>query len=356
MNPMSRRLFIRRAAQLGALAAGGTLLAACSSGDEDTGSPAGGDSGFGALTYQLSWLFISEWSGQYIADQDGFWVDEGFTGVTLVPGGSNAGAPETAITQGNAFAAVSVFDLTAPAILQGAPVKCIGVMYQKSPSCVLSLADAPINTPEELIGRTIGVSAGNFGTYQAFLAANGIAEGEVNRVPVENDPLPLTTGTVDAWFGYYYNEPALLEAQGYATTAFLLSDFNYPLSGNPIIVTQESIDSDRERVKAFLRGDIRGQLANIADPRRGAELTTSTYGQDLGLDTDEQETENRASIELMQSDDTGANGLYTMTDELIEANLATLASGGNDLTADQLFDFSLLQEVYEEDPSLLPGT
>jgi ABC-type nitrate/sulfonate/bicarbonate transport system substrate-binding protein len=350
---MNRRLFLTRAAQLGAVAAGGALLAACSSGDDDTSAAASGSgAGLGTLNYQLSWLFISEWSGQYLADQNGYWADEGFSSVALKPGGSNAGAPETAITQGNAFAAVSVFDLTAPAILQGAPVKCIGVMYQRSPSCIMSMAEAPINDPQGLVGKTIGVSAGNLGTYQAFLAANDIPEDAVTRVPVENDPLPLTTGTVDAWFGYYYNEPSLLEVQGYQTTAFLLSDFGYPLSGNPIIVAQDSIDNDREKVKAFLRGDIRGQLANIADPRRGAELTTGTYGKDLGLDTAEQETENRASIELIQSADTTANGLYTMTDELVQANLETLAAGGNKLAADELFDLSLLQEVYDEDPSL----
>jgi hypothetical protein len=54
-----------------------------------------------------------------------------------------------------------------------------------------------------------------------------------------------------------------------------------------------------------------------------------------------------------------ANGLFTVTvtviDALVEENVTTLRNGGLDLAADQLFDLSLLKEVYIEDPSLLPA-
>jgi hypothetical protein len=37
---------------------------------------------------------------------------------------------------------------------------------------------------------------------------------------------------------------------------------------------------------------------------------------------------------------------------MIELNLATLRSAGYEITADQLFDMSLLKEVYDEHPEL----
>jgi hypothetical protein len=42
----------------------------------------------------------------------------------------------------------------------------------------------------------------------------------------------------------------------------------------------------------------------------------------------------------------------TMTDELMAENIETLGIAGIDLSAEQLFDLSLLGEVYEENPEL----
>jgi hypothetical protein len=55
---------------------------------------------------------------------------------------------------------------------------------------------------------------------------------------------------------------------------------------------------------------------------------------------------------LVQTDETRANGLFTISDAMIALNLATLKASGYDITADQLFDMSLLKEVYEENPEL----
>jgi hypothetical protein len=55
---------------------------------------------------------------------------------------------------------------------------------------------------------------------------------------------------------------------------------------------------------------------------------------------------------LVQTDETRANGLFTISDAMIAQNIATLKAAGFDITADQLFDMSLLAEVYEENPEL----
>jgi hypothetical protein len=55
---------------------------------------------------------------------------------------------------------------------------------------------------------------------------------------------------------------------------------------------------------------------------------------------------------LILTDDTRANGIFTVTDELLEGTIESLALGDIDITAEQLFDLSLLEEVYEENPEL----
>ncbi len=44
-----------------------------------------------------------------------------------------------------------------------------------------------------------------------------------------------------------------------------------------------------------------------------------------------------------------------MTDELIEENIKALEQMGTSIKADDLFDLSLLKEVYEENPDLITG-
>ena len=45
-------------------------------------------------------------------------------------------------------------------------------------------------------------------------------------------------------------------------------------------------------------------------------------------------------------------GEDTISDELLEANLTSLAGAGVDVEADDVFDLSLLDELYEDKPDL----
>ena len=59
--------------------------------------------------------------------------------------------------------------------------------------------------------------------------------------------------------------------------------------------------------------------------------------------------------ELISTPETDENGLLTISDELQEQSVASLALTGIELDADELFDTTLIDEVYEEHPELLEG-
>jgi len=81
-------------------------------------------------------------------------------------------------------------------------------------------------------------------------------------------------------------------------------------------------------------------------------LVVSKYGKDLKLDVPEQTLESKAQNELIVSDDTKANGIFTVTDELLAESMATLKLAGVDIAQDKLFDMSLIDEVYKDNPEL----
>jgi ABC-type nitrate/sulfonate/bicarbonate transport system substrate-binding protein len=346
---LDRRTLLSRgltgAAGLAALGGAGALLQGCRGDSSSSGS------GRGTIDFQLPRPKSVEFAGQYLADTRGYYRAEGFSGVNLLPGGRTV-QQDSIVASRTAFIGISAPDVTGSAIKQGAPIVAIGALYQKSPFCVVSLASNPIRTPQDMIGRKVGVRADDDRVWNAFLEANDLDPSKIEKVPAQVDPRPLVTGEVDGRLSYVTDEPNLLEVKGVETVNFLLDDHRYPLVSQIYVVHTETLARERDKLKALLRADIRGWHDSIEEPEAGAELAAEVYGRDLQLTVDEQALGSRDQNTLIVTDDTKANGLMTVTPELVEASIATLARAGLQIDAEKLFDLSLIEEVYRETPDL----
>lgn len=346
---VDRKAFLARAARTTAgLAALGSVPGALA---RAASAKTGGES-LGTLAVQLGWLKNVEWAGEYLADSNGYYTAAGFSSVTLLPGGPTAPPIESVVSSGKALTGIGSPASTAAAILHGAKLKIVGVQYQRSPYCIVSLADKPIRSPQAMIGKRVGVPQSNQPTWFAFLAANGIAANRVKTVTVGFNPSVLPNHQVDALLAFITNEPIALKAQGVDTHAFLLSDFKFPLVNNNYIATTDALTNRRDQVKAMLKAEIRGWKASLANPVKAADLAVHTYGTDLGLKLSEQVQQSKVQNTLITSADTKKNGLFTMTDALIAKNIELLKLSKVTIGASRLFDFSALHEVYAENPSL----
>lgn len=349
---LDRRRFLRNGAiGAGALVGGSALLAAC--GDDKTTASTGksGSTDLGTLDFQLSWVKNAEFCGNYIADNKGYYKAAGFSKVNLIAGGPGV-SQEQSLAAGKAIVCTSGPDITAPAILKGIPLIAIGALFQKNPFCFVSRAEDPINTPAELKGKKIGVQDVNLPIWQAFLKANGLDIADMNTVPVQFNPEGLVTKEVDAWFSFVTNEPNSLKAQGHDVAVMMFADNGYPLVSQIYVAKTESVKKDRDKLKALLTADIKGWRDSIKDFKLGADLAVSIYGKDQKLDKTSTEQESESQNKLILSDDTKVNGIMTVTDELVSQTLKSLAFGGINITADKLFDFSILKEVYADHPEL----
>ncbi|MEV6277512.1 ABC transporter substrate-binding protein [Nocardia sp. NPDC051832] len=351
---LNRRSFLRYSALTGAALGGAGILAACGADAADTpgGSKPDG-SKHGSVAIQLSWIKNIEFAGEYFADQKGYFKEAGFGSVDLIAGGAAATSVEAGLDTGKVWLGLSAPQTTAPAILEGLPAKIVATTFQKNPFCIVSSAGKPIKSPQEMKGRRIGVQDTNQLIFAALLAANGMQPGDVTIVPAQYDPTPLANGEVDGWVSYVTNEPITLAAKGFANTNFLFADFNLPLVAETLTVKQSTIDSERDKLKAFLVAEIKGWKDAVANPAEAARLAVEIYGKDQKLDLAEQTKEATAQNDLVVSADTKANGLFTMTEQLVEQNIAALRSAKIDIKAEQLFDLSVLREVYAENPGLM---
>jgi ABC-type nitrate/sulfonate/bicarbonate transport system substrate-binding protein len=346
----------RRALRSAVVATAAVLaLGACGSDDgesETTASGEGGSSDLGDVTLQLSWIKNAEFSGEFLADSNGHYTDEGFGSVTMDPG---PGPIETLVATGDAdfglSNAVSVAQVIAE---EEAPLKIVGTKFQKNPFTILSLADGGnITTPQDLVGKKIGVQAGGNETlFDALLEVNDIDPADVTKVPVEYDPSPLVDGEVDGFLAYLTNESITVSSQGIEVANLPFADNGLPFVAESLFTTDQMIAEEPEKVKAFLAAEIRGWQDAVADPEAGAKLAVDEYGADLDLDLAKEVEQANVQDGLIVTPEVEANGLFTISDDLVDQNMATLEAAGIDVAAEDLFDLSLLSELLEERPEL----
>jgi ABC-type nitrate/sulfonate/bicarbonate transport system substrate-binding protein len=364
LDRLDRRSFLRwgmGSAGLALASSGGlsAFLAACSSSKNKT-TTAAGSSGtsaagssttvtpgkFGTLNFQLPWIKNVESAGEFIADTQGIYTQHGFSSVNLIAGGPTATPQETVIQTGRALMAISSLDATVAAIQKGFNLKVIGVEYQKNPFCIMSMASKPINTPQDMIGKRVGVQSDNSAVWAAFLKANNIDPAQVTKVAAGFDPTPFTQGAADGWFSFITNEPIAVEEKGIKTANMLLADHNYPEAGNVFIVSTDSLKNSRDKILATMRAEILAWKISLQDPTVGAQLAATKYGQ--GLTAAEQNLESKSQNALMATGDAMTHGLFYVTPDFQAANIHTVGLGGINVTANQVFDMSILDELYQD--------
>ena len=345
---MSSQNFSRRAvlggfgAGIGALALG--TLAGCS-----RTSPAG-PGALAPLTYQLSWTHSVQFGGTYMAQDYGLFDDHGLQ-VTLAAGGPNV-AGDASTVSGSALVNISAADGVARSNAEGADLVIVGAQYQKSAATILSLADAPIKGPEDLVGKKIGVASANNPALTAFLSLNGMTADQVEFVPSQYDPAVLTAGQVDGLYCFYNDLPVALAVQGVDAYSMLLADFGYNPMSQTYTVLRSSLEDEqiRDQIVRLLRADSQGWRLYQDDPLSAADLTVELY-PDAGLDLATQHKQAEVQLDIMFSETTDEFGFGWFTDDQVQENLELFDVLGIAGGSEQLWDRSLLEEVYRDGPA-----
>ncbi|CAN5293263.1 hypothetical protein BH11ACT2_BH11ACT2_03720 [soil metagenome] len=301
---------------------------------------------------QLSWIDNNQFAGEYMADHEKYFADAGIPKTTLVPGGSSATTAEAAITSGTALLGVGDLFTTANADAAGGDLKIIAATYQRNPFALISMTKDPIATPADLVGKTIAIPDVDDSLWKTFLAANNVDASKVKVVPYQFDSSILTSGQVDGILTYTTVGANLLKSEGHDAQEFLLADNGLPLVGDAIVTSAKALKEDRPTLTAALYAIIRGWYWSAAHPEDANHLTNSIYAAAQKYDDAPQLIAMKANVELLESPDTASNGLLTISDSLQQANVKVLNDSGIKVTAKDIFDTSLITEIYAAHPEL----
>ena len=362
MNPESPLPRHPRAIALAFAAATALLLAGCAAGGEPAGAE--GDVDHGEISVQYSWIKNEEFAGEFYAYEKGYYEDAGFSDVVGISG------PDTGVAKllsGTVQVALSDAASVGAAVAeQDAPLKIIGATFQKNPFTILSLADgANITTPQDLIGKKIGVQDSNASVFAALLNANGIDPADVEVVPVDFNPTPVMNGEVDGFMAYLTNEALTVELAGYDVTNLAYAENGVPYVAETFTVTDQYLAENEELLTDFLTAEIKGWTHVFQEPAADTvSLVEQYYNQaaeesEDGLESvfgalDPEKTMKGIEAQnlLISTDETEANGLFTISDELKQQTVDSLAAAGWDVSVEDLFDTTIIDGIYAENPEL----
>jgi ABC-type nitrate/sulfonate/bicarbonate transport system substrate-binding protein len=304
----------------------------------------------GRIAYQLGWVKNFQFAGEYIADYRKYFQRFGLQ-VDLWAGGPTL-SPVSMIMAGKALIGDTTPENVANANARGATLKIIGADYQRNLSGIISMAKTPLVTPQDLIGKKIGLQVNNVVNWHTFLKVNKMDPASIHVVPVQFDLSPLITGEVAGFFGEIDDDAVQLKTKGYDVHMLLFADYGFKMMNAVYIVRADALTDKLKRAQlvAFMKGASLGWQDAIDDPALAAKLTVEVYGQGNGLDLKGQEASSLATNDFMVSADTKAHGLFWMSPTLIAETIETLQAGGVKSSPD-MFTNEILEEAYRGKPS-----
>jgi ABC-type nitrate/sulfonate/bicarbonate transport system substrate-binding protein len=291
------------------------------------------------LTFQASWINDAEFTGYFVAADQGYYKAEGIE-LNYLPGGPDV-IPESALIAGKADVTLTTPDTTVSAIVdQGAKFKIIGAQYQKNPVGIVSLAKKPIKSPADLVGKTLAVPPVNVISVEAMLKLNKIDKDKVKIVPYEYDPTPLIKGEIDASLDFTTNVPFTIKQAGEDAVSFLIYDFGFTIYNDTVVVTEDTLKAKRKELVAWLRASRKGWTDNLADPKVWPPKFADSWYKGTGRTIENEIYFNTAQKPLIEH----PKGIFAMDAEGIQKNVDALNLIGIKATK-EMFDSSLLAEI-----------
>jgi len=210
------------------------------------------------VTVKLKWLHQSQFAGNYVAKEKGFYEKEGLN-VSLQAFDFEDPTIESVVNGNSDFGITSANQLFL-AKANGDPIKAIAVIYKISPDCAYSLAENNIMSPFDFVGKTIGIEPGVSGevAYKIMMNRLGIDRSNITEVYIGYDATELLNGSTDVSFGYITNEPNQAIEAGKEVNIILFAEYGVGTYADVIFAREDTLADRPELVTKFLKATIEG--------------------------------------------------------------------------------------------------
>jgi ABC-type nitrate/sulfonate/bicarbonate transport system substrate-binding protein len=210
------------------------------------------------INVALKWIHQSQFAGNYVAVEKGFYQIHGLN-VSLLPYNFKNSPIDLVSTNRATFGVASASEVML-ARSKGIPVKAVAVIYQINPVCAFSLKTSGIVRPQDFVGKKIGVERGVNVEYEyiAMMDNLNINRSTLTEVGIGFTALELLEGTVDVSTGYVTNEPYFVIEKGFDVNIIMVEDYGINMYADVLFTTDDLINTDPNLVKDFVQATIDG--------------------------------------------------------------------------------------------------
>ncbi len=247
------------------------LLAACGT---DKSNESKKDGELEKIQFVLDWTPNTNHTGLYVAQEKGFFEEQGLDVEIMLPG--EAGADQL-VAAGKAQFGISAQETITEARAQEIPVVSIAAILQHNTSGFASLKKAGIESPKDYEGKTYG--GWGAPVEQAVISSLMDKEqADINQVEIINmgnsDFFTAVERDIDFAWIYYAWTGIEAELRGIDLNMQYLKDFSDKLDYyTPVITTSEKMISDNpDTVRAFVKAVKQGYEFAIDNPDEAASM------------------------------------------------------------------------------------
>jgi NitT/TauT family transport system substrate-binding protein len=227
------------------------------------------------VTLTLDWVYQGPNSGFILAIEKGFYGEAGLD-VAVTAGKGSGNTTQLVASKATQFGFADGY-VAANGIARGMPLKSVASIYRRNPTALIVLATSSINSPKDLEGKAVAITAGStqFQEWPAFVKGAGIDGSKIKIINV--DPagviVALINGRVPAIAGYAMGHVPEIEIRGKKQVRlFWFADYNVTVVSNGIIVHRNLLRSDPDLVRAFVTQSIKGFLYQRQHPQEAVAV------------------------------------------------------------------------------------
>lgn len=297
-------------------------------------SAAKDDKGLEDVTVVLDWYPNAIHSFLYVAQEKGYFAEEGLNLKVNFPANTNDGISMPAAGKAD-IGLYYMEDAILTSVEENVPVVSVGAVTQVAPNVVISLKKSGIKTPADLAGKKIGYAGTALAEAQiaCMLEKEGVSAKDCEIIDVGFDLLTATTtGQVDATIGNMVNhEVPQLEEEGFDINYFFPTDFGVPQCHEMVfLANKDAVANNPEKIQKFLRACQKGFEDVKADPEGALKiLLDHQNAENFPLS----ETVERKSLEMLMPMMETADAPFLSQDKAVWQN-----------NADWLYEMGLLSK------------
>ncbi len=210
----------------------------------------------------LDWYPNAIHSFLYVAQEKGYFAEEGLNLVINFPANTNDGISLPAAGKAD-IGIYYLQDAILTAVEENVPIVSVGAVTQSSLNVVISLKESGIAGAADLAGKRIGYAGTVLSEAQiaSMLEYAGLSADDCEFVDVGFDLLTATTtGQVDATTGNMVNhEVPQLEEEGFEINYFYPTDYGVPECYELVFLAgKDAVENNPEKIQRFLRACQKG--------------------------------------------------------------------------------------------------